>query len=101
MAEPDHIFLRPFPNFMKGDKPAAYNFGLDPAREETCLIVKRCDKSDDEQYNLRHLCKDVGLLTFFDWSSLRKGALSNTATPLFIAGAPAVVQFTGLPPPLN
>ena len=43
MAEPDHIFLRPFPNFMKGDKPAAYNFGLDPAREETCLIVKRCD----------------------------------------------------------
>ncbi len=41
MAEPDHIFIRPMPNFMIGDKPAAYNFGLDPAREETCPLIKR------------------------------------------------------------
>ena len=41
MSEPDHIFIRPMPNFMVGDKPAAYNFGLDPAREETCPIIRR------------------------------------------------------------
>ena len=41
MAEPDHIYLRPMPNFMAGDKPASYNFGLDPARPEVCKIVKR------------------------------------------------------------
>lgn len=34
MAEPDHIFLRPIPNFMKGDRPAAFNFGyMNPASQ--------------------------------------------------------------------
>jgi len=46
MAEPDHVYLRPMPNFMSGDKPASYNFGLDPARPEVCRIVKRCVGTD-------------------------------------------------------
>ena len=42
MAEPDHIYLRPLPNFMTGDKPAGFNFGyMNPAGDENCLIVKR------------------------------------------------------------
>lgn len=46
MAEPDHIYLRPLPNFMRGDKPAGFNFGyMNPAGDENCPIVKRWVKT--------------------------------------------------------
>ncbi|GAX76986.1 hypothetical protein CEUSTIGMA_g4433.t1 [Chlamydomonas eustigma] len=42
MSEPDHIFLRPLPNFMRGDKPAAFNFGYMNPVETNCMrIIKR------------------------------------------------------------
>ena len=45
MSEPDHIMMRPLPNFMRGDRPAAYNFGyMNPVDRESRPIVKRCEQ---------------------------------------------------------
>lgn len=38
MSEPDHIFLRPMPNYMRGDAPAAFPFFyIEPHKVRCCL----------------------------------------------------------------
>eukprot|EP00798_Chlamydomonas_sp_ICE-L_P000569 gene569-1986_t len=39
MAEPDHIYIRPLPNFMRDGKPAAYNFGLRPTSDARLSVL--------------------------------------------------------------
>ncbi|GLC43320.1 hypothetical protein PLESTM_001458300 [Pleodorina starrii] len=42
MSEPDHIFLRPMPNFMRGDAPAAFPFFyIEPAKSENAHITRK------------------------------------------------------------
>ncbi|KAG2501810.1 hypothetical protein HYH03_000310 [Edaphochlamys debaryana] len=42
MSEPDHIFLRPMPNFMKGNNPAAFPFFyIEPSKAENIHITKK------------------------------------------------------------
>ena len=42
MLEPDHILLRPLPNFMQGEKPAAYGFAyMVPTEEGNRQRIKR------------------------------------------------------------
>lgn len=42
MSEPDHIFLRPLPNFMHGDTPAAFPFFyIEPSKKENVPITSR------------------------------------------------------------
>ncbi|MEW5304340.1 MAG: hypothetical protein WDW36_006957 [Sanguina aurantia] len=42
MSEPDHIFLRPVPNFMNGDVPAAFPFFyIEPAKAENVKITQK------------------------------------------------------------
>lgn len=42
MSEPDHVFLRPMPNFMKGDTPAAFPFFyIEPASKEHAPITQQ------------------------------------------------------------
>lgn len=42
MAEPDHIYLRPIPNFMKGDAPAAFPFFyIEPASKANSALTQQ------------------------------------------------------------
>ncbi|CAD7698291.1 unnamed protein product, partial [Ostreobium quekettii] len=42
MSEPDHLFLRPLPNLMKGEHPAAFPFFyIDPAKKEFANITRK------------------------------------------------------------
>ncbi|KXZ44208.1 hypothetical protein GPECTOR_71g569 [Gonium pectorale] len=42
MSEPDHIFLRPMPNFMRGNAPAAFPFFyIEPAKAENVHITRK------------------------------------------------------------
>ena len=42
MLEPDHILLRPLPNFMRGERPAAYSFAyMDPYDNSNRGLIKR------------------------------------------------------------
>ncbi|PNH11871.1 hypothetical protein TSOC_001280, partial [Tetrabaena socialis] len=42
MSEPDHVFLRPMPNFMRGNAPAAFPFFyIEPAKAENVHITKK------------------------------------------------------------
>jgi hypothetical protein len=39
MSEPDHIFLRPIPNFMRGDAPAAFPFFyIEPHKDDNLPV---------------------------------------------------------------
>ena len=39
MSEPDHIWLRPMPNLMKGRRPAAFPFFYIGDSSETTLVL--------------------------------------------------------------
>jgi len=42
MAEPDHVMLRPIPNFMTGETPASFPFFyIEPAKEGHALITQK------------------------------------------------------------
>ncbi|GMH33444.1 hypothetical protein BSKO_01278 [Bryopsis sp. KO-2023] len=42
MSEPDHVFRKPMPNFMRGENPAAYPFFyIEPARPLNAAIIAR------------------------------------------------------------
>lgn len=42
MAEPDHVFLRPLPNFMRGENPAAFPFFyIEPAKKDHQKITMK------------------------------------------------------------
>ena len=42
MAEPDHVFLRPMPNLMRGDAPASFPFFyIEPSRKDNIPITQR------------------------------------------------------------
>ncbi|GIL43843.1 hypothetical protein Vafri_1440 [Volvox africanus] len=42
MSEPDHVFLRPMPNFMRNDAPAAFPFFyIEPAKAENAHITRK------------------------------------------------------------
>lgn len=40
MSEPDHLYLRPIPNLMNGDKPAAFPFFYICARPGPCVRLR-------------------------------------------------------------
>ena len=55
MSEPDHIWLRPMPNLMKGRRPAAFPFFYigEPFARRLCSTVTR-----KLHHNGQHICHE-------------------------------------------
>eukprot|EP00798_Chlamydomonas_sp_ICE-L_P012386 gene12386-15579_t len=69
MSEPDHIMLRPIPNLMKGDDPAAFPFFyIEPTSEKSVPIVKRhTGIQDDKQlWEIAPIGSSPVFMTFAD-----------------------------------
>jgi hypothetical protein len=80
MSEPDHIFLRPLPNLMRGDAPAAFPFFYIEPHKADNLPVGGPGRSE---------------LSWFGWQSVR---MDSCSTPARLFAALLQLQNTPNPP---
>eukprot|EP00198_Chlamydomonas_reinhardtii_P000268 XP_001689603.1 predicted protein [Chlamydomonas reinhardtii] len=72
MSEPDHIYLRPMPNFMKGNAPAAFPFFyIEPSKAENVHITKKFT-GEITQKQLEEIAPIGNSPTFMTFEDMKK-----------------------------
>lgn len=86
MSEPDHIFLRPLPNLMKGNNPAAFPFFyIEPSKKEFVDITRKFIGMDKTRRDCEKIPPIGSSPTFLRFEDLQKiaGAWVNTSIAIF------------------
>jgi hydroxyproline O-arabinosyltransferase len=86
MSEPDHVFLRPLQNLMRGENPAAFPFFyIEPSRKDYVHITQKFIGSDKSRKDCEEIAPIGSSPTFLRFDDLRTIAASwvNTSIAIF------------------
>lgn len=86
MSEPDHVFLRPLQNLMKGDNPAAFPFFyIEPSRKDYVHITQKFIGADKNRKDCEQIAPIGSSPTFmrFDDLGTIAGPWVNTSIAIF------------------
>lgn len=86
MSEPDHIFMRPIPNLMMGDHPAAFPFFyIEPSRKDFVPITQKFVGKDKDRKACEKIAPIGSSPTFMRFDDLQKSVQSwvNTSIAIF------------------
>lgn len=86
MSEPDHIFMRPVPNLMMGDNPAAFPFFyIEPSRKDFVPITQKFVGKDKDRRECEKIAPIGSSPTFMRFDDLQRSVESwvNTSIAIF------------------
>lgn len=86
MSEPDHLFLKPLPNLMKGDRPAAFPFFyIEPSKKDFVDITRKFIGMDKTRKDCEKVPPIGSSPTFLRFDDLQRiaGSWVNTSIAIF------------------
>jgi hydroxyproline O-arabinosyltransferase len=86
MSEPDHVFLRPLQNLMKGSKPAAFPFFyIEPSRKDYVHITQKFTRPSLTRKEAEMIAPIGNSPTFMRFADLKTiaGPWVNTSIAIF------------------